>query len=208
VFTQWLYETARAAFLDELGPVHFDHLLKTRALDHALPQLLADPASPWWDQKGTEQVQTHQDIVHQAWQASLQHLRTTFGADTRAWAWAKAHTVTHGHPLGRKKPLNLLFDVGPYGVPGGRELPNNFAHPLGPAPWKVTYGPSTRRVIDLSQPGQAVGGNPTGQSGVLFDRHYKDQAEGFHQGRYAPQHLLEASVQAHTRSTLTLRPER
>jgi hypothetical protein len=104
--------------------------------------------------------------------------------------------------------FNLLFDVGPYGVPGGRELPNNFSHPLGPAPWKVTYGPSTRRVIDLSQPGQAVGGNPTGQSGVLFDRHYKDQAEGFHQGRYMPQHLLEASVQAHTRSTLTLKPER
>ncbi len=208
VFTQWLYETARAALLDELGPVHFDHLLKTRALDHALPQLLADPTSPWWDQKGTEQVQTHQDIVHQAWQASLQHLRATLGADPGSWTWAKAHTVTHGHPLGRKKPLNLLFDVGPYGVPGGRELPNNFAHPLGPAPWKVTYGPSTRRVIDLSQPGQAVGGNPTGQSGVLFDRHYKDQAEGFHQGRYMPQHLLEASVQAHTRSTLTLRPEK
>jgi penicillin amidase len=72
----------------------------------------------------------------------------------------------------------------------------------------VTYGPSTRRVIDLSQPDRAVGGTPTGQSGVLFDRHYKDQAQAFHQGRDAAQHLLEASVQAHTRSTLILRPQR
>ena len=40
VFTQWLYEIARAAMLDELGPLHFENLLKTRALDHALPQLL------------------------------------------------------------------------------------------------------------------------------------------------------------------------
>ena len=208
VFTQWLYETARAALLDELGPVHFEHLLKTRALDHALPQLLADPASPWWDRQATAQIETREDIVYQAWQASLQHLRSVLGADTRAWAWEKAHTVTHGHPLGRKKPLHLLFDVGPHGVPGGRELPNNFSHPLGPAPWKVTYGPSTRRVIDLSQPDRAVGGIPTGQSGVLFDRHYKDQAQAFHQGQDAAQHLLEASVQAHTRSTLTLRPQR
>lgn len=43
---------------------------------------------------------------------------------------------------------------------------------------------------------------------MLFDRHYKDQAQGFHEGRYVAQHLLEVDVQAHTVGTLTLEPEK
>ena len=116
--------------------------------------------------------------------------------------------MTHGHPLGRQAPLNLLLDVGPFPAPGGREVPSNFAAPLGPAPWKVQYGPSTRRVIDFAQPGQAQGINPVGQSGLPFDRHYRDQALAYHQGRSATQHLLEAEVQAHRQSTLRLEPGR
>jgi penicillin amidase len=47
-----------------------------------------------------------------------------------------------------------------------------------------------------------------GQSGVLFDRHYKDQAERFAEGIYEAQYLSERDVKAHTRSTLTLEPAR
>jgi penicillin amidase len=45
-----------------------------------------------------------------------------------------------------------------------------------------------------------------GQSGVLFDTHYSDQAERFAAGVYVPQHLSQKDVKAHTESTLTLRP--
>ncbi len=208
LFTQWLYEVARATLQDELGPSFFEQLLKTRALDHALPRLMADPSSPWWDDRETAGVETREQILLRAWQAALSHLRSLYGEQAAQWTWGRAHTVTHGHPLGRKKPLHLLFDTGPYPVPGGREIINNFAHPIGPAPWLVTYGPSTRRVIDFAQPERAVGINPVGQSGVLFDRHYRDQAEAFHRGLYQPQHLLEADIRAHTQSTLKLKPER
>jgi penicillin amidase len=105
-----------------------------------------------------------------------------------------------------QKPLHLLFNVGPFSVPGGRETPNNLSGDVGPAPWAVSYGPSTRRVIDFAQPGKAQGINPVGQSGVLFDRHYADQAERFAEGMYVPQHLTPNDVQAHTQSTLTLQP--
>ncbi|MFM7343476.1 MAG: penicillin acylase family protein [Betaproteobacteria bacterium] len=50
--------------------------------------------------------------------------------------------------------------------------------------------------------------NPVGQSGVWLDRHYRDQAEAFHQGHHVPQHLLEADVKTHTLSILRLLPER
>jgi penicillin amidase len=69
-------------------------------------------------------------------------------------------------------------------------------------------GPSTRRVIDFADASKALGINPVGQSGVLFDAHYKDQAATFIAGGYVPQHLSEVDVAANTRSTLTLAPAR
>jgi penicillin amidase len=91
-------------------------------------------------------------------------------------------------------------------VAGGRETPNNLNIHMGPGPWPVKSGPSTRRVIDFAQPDKAVGINPVGQSGVLFDTHYSDQAELFSEGIYRPQHLSAADVKANTKTVLTLRP--
>jgi penicillin amidase len=206
VYNQFLYELAQAAMADEMGKAQFANLLRTRAIDYALPRLAADPASPWWDNRRTEKKENRNDIVLQAWQATLSHLQELRGVSLPGWTWGKNHTVMHAHPLGRIKPLDLLLNVGPLEAPGGRELPNNLAQPLGPAPWSVTYGPSTRRVIDFAAPARAQGINPVGQSGVLFDAHYKDQAQDYIAGRYHPMHLDAADVNKATRSTLLLLP--
>ena len=208
VYHQLLYEIARAAMADEMGEVQFKNLLTTRALEFALPRLIADADSPWWDNRNTPAIESRSDTLKVAWRATLMHLQTTFGANSTTWAWGKAHTLTHGHPLAAQRPLDKLFNIGPFAAPGGRELPNNLGHHIGPAPWAVTYGPSTRRVIDFADASKALGISPVGQSGVLFDAHYKDQAATFIAGGYVPQHLSEADVTANTRETLTLAPGR
>lgn len=206
LFSHLSYQLAHEAFADELGEVQFKNLLETPALDHALPLLVADADSPWWDNTDTKKVENRFETVRVAWTKTLKHLQNLYGTSLLDWAWGKTHTLTHGHPLGMQKPLHLLFNVGPFSVPGGRETPNNLSGDVGPAPWAVSYGPSTRRVIDFAQPGKAQGINPVGQSGVLFDRHYADQAERFAEGLYVPQHLTPNDVQANTKSTLTLQP--
>ncbi len=208
VFSQLTYEIVKAAMRDELGEVQFGNLLKTRALDSALPLLVADAASPWWDDRLTPARESRADTLRLAWSNTLKHLASLYGEDSEKWTWGKAHTVTHGHPLGRQKPLNLLFNVGPFAAPGGRETPNNLSNAIGPAPWEVSYGPSTRRVIDFADAGKAVGINPVGQSGVLFDKHYADQSVRYSQGQYVPQHLSAADVKTNTASSLTLQPVR
>lgn len=185
LFNQFLYELAFAALHDELGDTWFPVLISTRAIDAALPRLAADPQSPWWNLRGGNERTERTAIVRMAWQKSLVHLRDTFGKDPASWQWGKAHTLTHNHPLGAKKPLNLLFNVGPFAAPGTHEVPNNLSAKIGPAPWPVTYGPSTRRLIDFADASQALTSNPVGQSGVLFDTHYADQAEDYINGRYA-----------------------
>ncbi len=206
VFTQFLYELTRAAMADELGKDGFANLLGTRALDLALPRLAADDASPWWDNTTTAKVESRRDIVRIAWHATTAHLRKTLGKSPNDWGWGRAHTLTHKHPLAGQTIFAWLFNVGPFDAPGAREVPNNLSMPIGPAPWAVTYGPSTRRIIDFADPGKARAINPVGQSGVPFDAHYNDQAAAYVVGGYMPKYLAEKDVAANTRHTLTLTP--
>ena len=208
VFNQLLYSLALAAMQDELGAVQFKNLLGTRALDIALPRLAADATSPWWDNRQTPTVESRADTVRTAWRQAITHLDATFGPDRTNWSWGRAHTLTHNHPLGQLKPLDRLFSTGPLAAPGGREIPNALGSNIGPAPWAVSYGPSTRRLVDFADAGQALGIIPLGQSGVLFDRHYRDQAQDYIAGRYVRQWLRAEDVAAHTRSTLRLEPAR
>ena len=206
LFNQLVYQLTFETMADEMSEAFFANLLQTRVLDSALPRLAADANSPWWDKRGSDAVESRSDTVKAAWQASLAHLRSTLGDDATQWAWGSAHTLTHSHPLGQQKPLDKLFNVGPFAAPGGHETPNNLSQPVGPAPWSVVYGPSTRRLIDLADATTALGINPVGQSGVLFDAHYKDQAEGYMRGEYVPMHLDAQAIKANSRSQLILRP--
>jgi penicillin amidase len=209
LFSQFSYELAKAAFEDELGEVQFANLLETPALDHALALLAANPDSPWWDNVDTKKKKESRfETVRISWQNTLQHMRKLYGTTLLDWSWGKTHTLTHVHPIGMQKPFDKVFNVGPFPVPGGRETPNNLSGPVGPAPWAVVYGPSTRRVIDFADASKAVGINPVGQSGVLFDKHYSDQAQSYAAGGYVPQYLSEEDIAAHTESTLTLKPAR
>jgi penicillin amidase len=206
LFTQLTYELARAALADEMGEVQFKNLLKTFALDSALPRLVVDANSPWWDNINTKPVENRFETVRIAWVNTIKHLESIYGKDLLLWRWGNAHTLTHVHPLGMQKPLDKIFNVGPFKVAGGRETPNNLNVNMGPGPWPVKSGPSTRRVIDFAQPDKSIGINPVGQSGVLFDKHYDDQAALFSEGLYMRQYLSAADVKAQTKTTLTLRP--
>ncbi|MFT4810845.1 MAG: penicillin amidase [Paraglaciecola sp.] len=206
IFNQLVYQLAYEAMRDEMGDSFFSTLIRTRVIDFALPRLAGKPDSPWWDNRETPVTEDRKATVTVAWQESLKHLRSTLGANTANWQWGAAHRLTHVHPLGQQKPLDALFNIGQFEAPGGHETPNNLSHKIGPAPWPVVYGPSTRRLIDFADPSQSLGINPVGQSGVLFDPHYKDQAESYINGQYHQQYLSEADVAANTQSTLQLVP--
>ena len=206
IFNQFVYQLAYEAMQDEMGERFFGTLIRTRVIDFALARLAEESDSPWWDNRDTTAIEDREETVNVAWQASIKHLQSTLGANTANWKWGAAHTLTHQHPLGQKKPLDKLFNVGQFAAPGGHETPNNLSHKLGPAPWPVAYGPSTRRLIDFADPSHSLGINPVGQSGVLFDQHYQDQAERYINGQYIKQHFSEADVAANTISTLRLVP--
>ena len=208
LFNQFLFDLTEKAFHDELGDGFFETLLSTRVIDAALPRLAADASSPWWNNRNSPHEESRADIVKSAWHATVSHLKSTYGNNADEWRWGRAHTLTHAHPLAAQRPLDQLMNVGPFGAPGTHEVPNNLSARIGPAPWPVSYGPSTRRLIDFADPAHALGINPVGQSGVLFDRHYSDQAQAYINGGYVPQHLSEEDVAKNAQGNLKLVPGR
>ena len=64
----------------------------------------------------------------------------------------------------------------------------------------MTDGPSYRQIVDLADPGAAVFIHPTGQSGNVFDRRYRDLLPLWRRGEYLP-------FVAPPRKTLVLRPK-
>jgi penicillin amidase len=207
LFNQFVSDLIEEVFHDELGDGFYETLISTRVIDAALPRLAADAQSPWWNNRHSPFEENRAETLKVAWHATVSHLTSLYGANADEWLWGKAHTLTHAHPLGTQKPLDRLFNIGPFAAPGTHEVPNNLSSRIGPAPWPVNYGPSTRRLIDFADPAHALGINPVGQSGVLFDAHYSDQAEAYIDGGYVPQHLSEEDVAEHTKGTLRLVPK-
>ena len=208
LFTQLVFELAHAALADELGEEQFQNLLHTRLIETALLRLVQDPRSAWWNNVKTPAAESHFETTRIAWSNAMTHLRDMHGSSLLEWRWGKNHTLKHMHPLGQQKYWGWTLNVGPFSMPGGRETPNNMAYRLGKAPWPVTLGPSTRRIIDFAAPEKALGVNPLGQSGVPFDTHYDDQAGLFAASMYAPMWLDEADIAANAQSTLTIHPSR
>lgn len=54
---------------------------------------------------------------------AIQHLKNKFGKDISKWKWGNIHTITFKHFLGSKKPLNYIFNVGPFPNEGDNDTP-------------------------------------------------------------------------------------
>ncbi|WP_415063925.1 penicillin acylase family protein [Bdellovibrio sp.] len=156
-------------------------------------KVLLDPQSQWEKGKDLSQLLT---------QGFLSAAKKTKDNPT----WGSLHTVEYTHPLGRSFPLNLIFNLGPYPMPGAyNEINNNKMRALG-GDFKVIAGPSTRRIIDFANPQKSWGINPIGISGHLLSPFYKDQVPMFLEGKYRPQLMDEKDIAATKTHELKLIP--
>ncbi len=207
LFRQFRAELLVLTFRDELGPLHFASLLKTKMVDRTLPRLIVNRDSPWWDNVETaDRVETRNEIVAQAWGQAVRVLADQLGSRPPKWTWSRAHQLTHVHPIGRRQPFGRFFNVGPYPVTGGRETINNMSFALTGGDVPVTHGPSTRRLYDFGDIEHSLGINPTGQSGYFLNRHYDNQAWLFAEGKYRPQVINQVTLHASHKSKIVFAP--
>lgn len=189
IFTELLYQIAREATADEFEDEFFKAFTGSRFYFDSMGAILANPDSPYWDNRSTDSRETQKDILLKAWSNTLSVLDDELGSNPGNWVWRRLHTVEYVHPVGRKWPFNLLFNVGPFPAVGSIETVFNMNHGQGSGLHRVKKGPSARRIIDFADPANSLGITPTGNSGVVLDPHYDDQAQTFLKRQYRPQIL-------------------
>jgi penicillin amidase len=192
---------------DEMGYEDYKKISNSAAMRGSFLHFIENEKSIWWDDINTEGVESRNDIIHQAVIKSLNLLADNYGDDFEKWEWSKMHQLTHKHPLAAVKPLDKIFNVGPFPIEGGLELPNNQKFKLDTTGvYQVDAGAAIRWVVDFDDIENSVGILPTGQSGNLMSDHYDDQAQMFVDGNYRKQMMNKDEIINSSRNLLILKP--
>jgi len=124
--------------------------------------------------------------------------------------WGEIHEVVAAHALGVVPILErvLGLDVGP-APHGGSPTTVNVSHHVGGGyPVKVRYAASQRHVVDMGDIDGAGGFIlPTGQSGLPFSPHYRDQFNRWREGGLWRIPLDREKAERLRAHTLILKPE-
>ena len=186
IYNRFLYEFLAATYKDELGKSFF-LFINTQLQDQVLGEQVKREESLWWDDvTTTDKKETKSDIINRSFQKAMSFLTNQLGSNVESWKWNRVLSIEHGHTLGKAGGLlRKLFNVGPFETIGGNEVINNHIFNLDSTGYyKVTAGPSSRRVIDFSDIENSFSVLPTGQSGNVFSPHYKDQAQKYLDGKF------------------------
>jgi penicillin amidase len=147
-------------------------------------------------------------IFEKAFDQTIAELKAQLGNNTDMWEWGRVHMLEHKHPIGMKKPFNILFNVGPLPVPGGPEVLNQMGFDLnGEGVYHVKYGPAMRIVIDMADVENSKSILPSGQSGNVMSRYYNDQASMFNTGKMRKQKMNRSEIEANRIGRLVFRPK-
>jgi len=141
---------------------------------------------------GTKNKILTEDIkveVEKSFKQAVEILKNKYGAINN-WNWGEAHFVEFSHPLGEaSKLLAMIFNYGPYPLDGGFNHVNNLRRLGCQKAFQVQVGPSTRRLIDMSNPSESYGILPMGNSAHLYGEFYSNQFDLFSKGRFRSQSL-------------------
>ena len=197
IYNRFLYEFLKNTFKDEMGDESFQAFLSTHLMKKMIAVQIAKEESIWWDDVNTKEIETKKDIIQKSYRKAIAFLERQLGNRVSDWSWDKVASVEHGHALAAGGSLmRKLFNVGPFNTDGGNEVINNQLFELDSAGYyKVHGGPSTRRVIDFSDVENSVSILPTGQSGNVFSRHYKDQAQKYLHGEFVKMLLSKEEIE-------------
>jgi len=171
-------------FEDELGKEVFNDFIYPIMIPlRVTSQLLQRDNALFFDDVRTDTIETKEMIIQKSFLQAIDELKKTYGSEMKKWQWGSMHQVTFEHPFGKRKPLDRVFNVGPFPVGGDEETINRGAYKLT-EPYKLFAATSMRQIVDMSKPAYAYRILTLGQSGQPLHKHYKDQVSLWLNGGY------------------------
>jgi penicillin amidase len=186
-------------------------LSETSALASEMPLLVLSlltehPPSPWLLRAKPSSDNARRDLLLKALDGAIGLLQEQLGPDMGSWRWGRLHRLLYAHPLGRVKPLDRLFNRGPFPLGGSHDtLLRGITVPRFPFPPIISCD-SQRMVCDLGDWRRSVIVTTSGQSGHPGSRHYDDQIPLFVQGRHRPMLWDWEDIEREAEGRLVLAP--
>jgi penicillin amidase len=187
----WTRHLTQRIFADDLGPV-YDRVIGGRSFRDALEGVLERDDAGWCDDKTTPAVaETCIQQMALAFDAALDELKASQGADPAAWQWGRAHQARAEHrPFSRVPLLTRFFELrSPVG--GDTYTVNVSRVNLDPGQsgadlYLDEHGPSLRALYDLADPSQSRFMHSSGQSGIPWSPLYRSFVEPWTRVEYVP----------------------
>lgn len=157
------------------------------------------PESLWFDDHGTDERETRDELIRRSFRRTLDALRKQLGETPQKWLW-KHHNVLRVGSLTGVEELNR----------GGMPVVgDSFTLNPGGDGGSVGGGACWRMIVDFAEPGRSIGVYPGGQSEDPTSPRYDDLVPLWATGQYVPLHMLgdPADLPAEAKTaTLTLAP--
>lgn len=207
IYNRFLYEFQKNTFADEMGDA-YSQFVNTPFVEKVVPVQAARTESVWWDDILTKEIkETKTEIVTKSFINTFIFLENQLGKNVDDWAWSRVASVEYKHALGNAGGIiRKLFNVGPFETVGGDQVINNQIFSIDSTGYyKITAGPSTRRVVDFSNVENSMAILPTGQSGNVFSPYYKDQTQKYLDGKFVKM-MLNAKEILKNKNVLVLKP--
>ena len=217
VYVVLFYRLLENTFRDELGPLA-DRFFGRGFLpitplsvfvEHSrtmLMELLQDPGADWFDDINTPEREDLNDQLEKSLVETSAFLESSLGNDRSKWRWGALHRASIEHPLGKVKPLDLLFNLGPFEIGGhfstvwqSAVMPGMDFNLNG---WTVSH----RHIYDLEDWDRSLASVVPGQSGMIGSPHYKDQMEMWLNVQHHPLYFSSEKVKSEAQYILVLNP--
>lgn len=183
-----------------LDPVVFAHSEYQGHDIGLVMDLLHKPDSEWLRNAGGKDA-----VLKKSMELAVEWLSKNMGNSMDKWQWGKLHTVTFPHPMAVKKPLDYIFNVGPFPIGGDTDTVCQTAFkPYKPYDAEQAC-PSYRHIVDMSNFANSQWVLPPGQSGQIGSKHYDDQVQHWLNGKYYPMMWDREQVEAGTKTVLHLK---
>ncbi len=223
IFWAWVRQLTEGLFADELGEDLWARYAGRNFRD-AVEGVLERQDAWWCDDKRTVSSRRPQHTsvdasadgpastqescaqqVDAAYTRALEELQAAQGPNVAAWRWGRAHMARAEHrPFSRVRLLAPGFELR---TPVGGDTYTLNVSRVSTRPDRTTgelyldeHGPSLRALYDVSDPSASLVMQSSGQSGIVFSRHYRSFLDRWAKVEYVP--LWSAKA----RSTLVLVP--
>ncbi|MFX1513160.1 MAG: penicillin acylase family protein, partial [Promethearchaeota archaeon] len=161
-----------------------------------------DNPDTWW----ITQAGGLENVLNKSLKDAIKWLRKNLGNYVNKWHWGRIHTATFPHAMALRKPLDKVFNCGPFPIGGDSNTPCQTAM-LPDEPYDAkSWSPSHRQIIDMGDLSNSLMIHAPGQSGILGSPHYNDFADLWIEGKYHPMLWTREEIEAEAEGKLILKP--